>query len=38
MNILRSYKRNMAKAKMRKRGMKKLFKNNFFAVNWREYV
>lgn len=38
MSILRSYKRNMAKAAMRRRGMKKLFKNEFFAHNWREYV
>ena len=38
MNILRSYKRNIAKAAMRRRGMKKLFKNSFFANNWREYV
>ena len=38
MNILRSYARNVAKNKMRKRGMKKLFKNSFFANNWREYV
>lgn len=35
---MRKLKRRIAKVNMKKRGMRKICKDGFFASHWREYV
>lgn len=37
-SVLRSLARNKAKNNMKKAGMTKIFRGDFFAKHWREFV